>query len=277
MNELNYNERLVICADAVNWLESSEELLTGSVFTAIPDVKDVVQFNSMKNITERAVLYRQWFTRIVHAIFKRLPDGQVAIFSQTDAKFIDTDGQVLEWIDKSHLCSTVASQHHCTLLWHKIALNGDAEVGQYRPAYTHLLCYGKRFTYHTSLFRTPDVLDRGLMTWQKATGLDSCILGIAFLCFVVHTPMVVSPFCGHGTVLSVANYFGLQALGIEISPKRARASQAKTLSHILNAMPATHFLKLGVPESAIPAASEAIESIDCEVPADGSDDEVHET
>ena len=36
--------------------------------------------------------------------------------------------------------------------------------------------------------------------------------------------LVFDPFCGHGTVLAVANEMGLDAVGVEISRKRCRAA-----------------------------------------------------
>jgi tRNA G10 N-methylase Trm11 len=44
---------------------------------------------------------------------------------------------------------------------------------------------------------------------------------------VEHTAcrVVVDPFCGHGTILAVANAFGLDAIGVEISSKRVRKAQ----------------------------------------------------
>jgi tRNA G10 N-methylase Trm11 len=40
--------------------------------------------------------------------------------------------------------------------------------------------------------------------------------------------VVVDPFCGHGTVLAVANEFGLDAVGVELSAKRARKARRMT-------------------------------------------------
>jgi tRNA G10 N-methylase Trm11 len=42
----------------------------------------------------------------------------------------------------------------------------------------------------------------------------------------VRATLVVDPFCGHGTVLAVANALGLDALGVELSPRRCRAARA---------------------------------------------------
>ena len=239
-------QREVVCGDAVDWLENTDDLFKGSVFTAIPDVKDIPLFNSMTDVIKRGELYKIWFVSVAERIFSRLPTGQVAIFSQTDAKVTDSNGHVVTWIDKGHLCAMAAEKCGCNMLWHKITLDTAAPEGQYRPSFTHLICFGKRFTYHTTAFRTPDVLDRGMMSWNKATGLDACILGVAFLRNIVHTDIVISPFCGKGTILATANYFGLPSFGIEICAKRARASLSKNLSDVLSALPLAHLQKLGM-------------------------------
>jgi DNA modification methylase len=46
-----------------------------------------------------------------------------------------------------------------------------------------------------------------------------------------HTPTrtVVDPFCGHGSVLAVANALGLSAVGVELSPKRAKRARNLTI------------------------------------------------
>lgn len=33
---------------------------------------------------------------------------------------------------------------------------------------------------------------------------------------------IIDPFCGKGTILAVANSMGMRAVGVELSPKRAR-------------------------------------------------------
>jgi tRNA G10 N-methylase Trm11 len=40
--------------------------------------------------------------------------------------------------------------------------------------------------------------------------------------------VVVDPFCGHGTILAVANEHGLDAVGVELSAKRARKARRLT-------------------------------------------------
>ena len=42
--------------------------------------------------------------------------------------------------------------------------------------------------------------------------------------------VVVDPFCGMGTMLAVANAHGLDAIGVELSQKRARRARNLTLT-----------------------------------------------
>lgn len=240
--------REVKVADAVKWLVESNEPFHGSVFTGIPDLYDVYGFRSTQEvgINQRADDYKEWFNQVAEAIFRRLPPGQCALFSQTDGKILDTEGRVICWLDKSVLLSNAATKYGCTLLWHKIAIDTSAEISSHRPCYTHLLAFGNQFTYHTRHFRTPDVFNRGQMTWEKATGINVCIIGISFLHYVVHTPVVINPFCGRGTILAIANCFGLSALGVEIATKRAKRAGQRDLRGDFLAIPVETLKVLGV-------------------------------
>jgi len=73
---------------------------------------------------------------------------------------------------------------------------------------------------------SPDVLPRaGAMTWPRAMPVEACAAVARFL--VAHTACrtVVDPFCGLGTMLAVANAYGLDAVGVEQSPKRAERAR----------------------------------------------------
>lgn len=271
---MNYvKNRMVLCEDAIKWLESSNEMFEGSVFCGIPDMYDVYdmlpshsssstqsnessQSNELTESNEssestgntptnglefKAKEYKKWFVRTLQLIFQRVPIGQCVILTQTDAKILSNDGNVVSWMDKSYMCISEAEKFNCTLLWHKIAIDSQAEISSHRPCYTHLLCFGKSFQFHTSQFLTPDVIDRGLMTWEKATGLEACLLCLAFLRYVVNAPCVINPFCGKGTILAVANYFGLRSIGIEVMPKRARKALSKDLRNQINSLPIEKF------------------------------------
>lgn len=238
--ELYEKRRRVICEDAVAWLRSSEDPLEGSIFCGIPDIADVYNFIPSNEIVQRAKDYEEWFLTVIRLIFQRISSGQCVILSQTDGKIIDHEGNLVYWVDKAHLCHRIANEFHCQLLWHKIAIDHNSMstlVSSHRPCYTHLLCFGKDFTFPISQFLTPDVIDRGVMTWDKATGLEACILCIAFLKYVVNAPCIFNPFCGHGTILAVSDYFGVPSVGIEIMAKRARKAQCKDVRSRINLIP----------------------------------------
>ena len=210
---MNYKkDRVVLCEDAIKWLEESHEQFHGSIFCGIPDMYDVYDLLSpsssslttslneggenlsiltsttttttLETILEitktttpigleiKAIEYKKWFIKTINLIYQRLSPGQCVIFTQTDTKILNHSGEVLYWMDKSYLCIAEAEKNNCNLLWHKIAIDDQAEISSYRPCYTHLLCFGKSFSYHTSKFQSSDVINRGLMTWEKAIGLE---------------------------------------------------------------------------------------------------------
>jgi tRNA G10 N-methylase Trm11 len=44
-----------------------------------------------------------------------------------------------------------------------------------------------------------------------------------------HARLVIDPFCGHGTVLAAANALGLDAIGVELTARRAKKARTLTL------------------------------------------------
>ena len=77
---------------------------------------------------------------------------------------------------------------------------------------------------------SPDVLDdAGLMTWSKAMGVAACVLACRYLRNETQTRLVVDPFCGHGTVLAVANVMGFEGLGVDRSSRQVRAARKLTI------------------------------------------------
>ncbi len=53
-------------------------------------------------------------------------------------------------------------------------------------------------------------------------GTAACEAAVAFLRAATPCRVVVDPFCGHGTVLAVANAHGLDAIGVECVRRRPR-------------------------------------------------------
>jgi len=169
--------------------------------------------------------WRAWFIATVALACRALADDAVGLFYQTDVKH---DGR---WIDKGHLvlCGADAAGSHA--LWHKIVCRvapGTVTFG--RPAYAHLICVSRtrRLAPGAS---TADVLPSlGAMTWSRAMGAAACEAAVRFVASV-GARTVVDPFCGLGSVLAAANAHGLDAIGVELSRRRAR--RARSASHAL--------------------------------------------
>lgn len=248
-------DRSMICMDFITYLNSISNL-EGSLMCGIPDIDDIsflskTYFNQPdQRIRNNA--YKKWFIDCVELIFNKLNDGEYAIFSQTDSKIINPNSEMIGWNDKS-VWIALANEKcncNCNLMWHKISTSLDENniIGgyQYRTCYTHLICYGKNVSYNAGLFMTPDIIDRGEMIWNKSIGIESCILCMCFLKYVAKTSCVVNPFSGYGTILAVANYFGLKSIGIEISNKRANKSIKREIEKLIEKIPKSKLMMLGM-------------------------------
>ena len=64
------------------------------------------------------------------------------------------------------------------------------------------------------------------MTWARAMGVEACAATCRFLQEEKGFRTVVDPFCGVGTMLAVANAFGFDSVGVELSAKRAAQARA---------------------------------------------------
>jgi hypothetical protein len=134
-----------------------------------------------------------------------------------------------EWFDKGFLVHREADRLGLRLLWHKIVCRYAPGTQTYgRAGYSHLLCFS-RGVRHDLAASTPDVIaSPGAMTWTRAIGLDACAVACRFVARRTASRTIIDPFCGVGTVLAVANSFGLDAIGVELN--RKRAAQSRTLA-----------------------------------------------
>ena len=207
--------REVHCEDGVAWLARAPLPADHAVVTSLPDLSELPELGFDG--------WRRWFVEAVALAAAAVADEAVAIFYQTDVK---RDGR---WVDKAHLVASGADQAGSALLFHKIVCRAPPGTTTFgRPAYAHLLCVSRALRLAPGA-ATPDVLPRlGEMTWARAMGREACEAVARFLLAHTACRTVVDPFCGVGTMLAVANLHGLDAVGVERSPRRA--ARARTLA-----------------------------------------------
>jgi hypothetical protein len=195
--------------------------------TRLPDDHAII--TSLPDHSELPALgidgWRSWFIATVALGCRAVADDAVAVFYQTDVKH---DGR---WIDKAHLvmCGADAAGSH--VLWHKVVCRVPAGTVTFgRPAYAHLVCLSRARRLAAGV-STPDVLPAlGTMTWSRAMGSAACEVAVRFVASI-GARTVVDPFCGLGSALAAANAHGLDAIGVELSKRRAR--KARSAQHVL--------------------------------------------
>jgi len=209
--------RTVHTTDAIEWLKSADIAPHSSLLGSLPDYSEFPNLSLSE--------WKSWFTETAGLILSRTPDEGVTLFYQSDIKH---EGL---WVDKAYLCQKAAEKLGHELLWHKVLCRAPAGVVTMgRPAYSHLLCFSKKLRLDLGKSQ-PDVLpDLGEKTWERGMGLNACLLIGKFLSEQTKTKVLINPFCGQGSMLATANAFGLEAIGIEKSPKRAEKARKILLS-----------------------------------------------
>jgi hypothetical protein len=206
--------RTIHCEDALAWLERQPAPLSGaSMITSLPDYSEFPG----SSLDE----WKAWFTRAAALVMSRCPDDGVSIFYQTDIK---KDGT---WVDKGYLVQKAAEQVGHAQIFHKLVCRGPAgNISFGRPGYSHLLGFSKAVRPDLAASTTDVLPEAGETTWTRGMGLKACLAACKFV--LKHTPsrVIVDPFCGHGTVLAVANDLGLEAVGVELSAKRAKIARS---------------------------------------------------
>ncbi len=184
-----------------------------AIITSLPDHSEIPSLGVEE--------WKRWFVDTVALACRAITDDSVAIFYQTDVKH---DGR---WIDKGHLVHLGADAAGSHLLWHKIICRVAPGLTTFgRPAYAHMLCISRDRRLLPGV-STPDVIGSlGEMTWSRATPTKACEAAVAFVASL-GTRVVVDPFCGVGTVLAIANSHGMDAIGVELT--RRRATRARKL------------------------------------------------
>lgn len=209
-------------AEALAWLADNPLQSGDAIVTSMPDVSEIRSMDFAQ--------WRTWFIEAARQICSATPHDSVAIFYQTDIKVDD------RWVDKSYLVHRGAEEAEMGLLWHKIAARiepGRTTFG--RPAYSHMLCFSRELRLKPSQSSADVLPHMGEMTWARAIGLEACRALCRFLCKHTQTRRVIDPFCGLGSILAVANEFGLDAVGVDLSAKRVRKARRLGLEQAASA------------------------------------------
>lgn len=205
-------DRIVYCEDAIEWLRNYQDQGKTSFLGSLPD------FSEFQSYTLEE--WKEWFATTAGLILsKTSPDG-VTIFFQSDIKFEGT------WVDKGFLVQKAAEKLGHELLWHKIFCRAPAGTVMFgRPSYSHMLCFSKNGRVDISKSTADVIPDLGEKTWVRGMGLEASLMASQFIKKHTTSSTLINPFCGEGSVLAAANYAGLNAIGIERSPKRAQKAR----------------------------------------------------
>mmetsp|Transcript_35932 Transcript_35932/g.65976 ORF Transcript_35932/g.65976 Transcript_35932/m.65976 type:complete len:325 (-) Transcript_35932:30-1004(-) len=216
---IQHVRRWVCCCDAVEWLRAQPNI-PASVVTSLPDISEL-ESDGIKTVDA----YKAWFIEVATTILSKVRPQDVVIFYQSDVKL---EGGT---IGKAGLCYIAANAVGSTCLWHKIAWTaapGTVRFG--RPSFTHVVAFSKAFrdSHDGKLPKSPDVLDRGNVVWPRGIGIEACRIACHYVA-AAGAECVVDPFCGYGSILSMANSYGVEAVGLERSSKRCKFATQLTV------------------------------------------------
>lgn len=216
---MNHNSnRLVIEEDALGWLTQHSCQPGSSLVASLPDKSEFPKLTLAE--------WKHWFMAAAELIMSKTPDDGIAVFYQSDIK---VDGV---WIDKSYLIMKAAEAVGAELIFHKIICRMRAgTITHGRPAYSHLIAFSKTFRPSADSYNFADVVDDiGEKTWERGMGMNACLFVANFLSRQVKCEVLINPFCGEGSMLAAANARGMNAIGIERSPKRVKKAQLLKIS-----------------------------------------------
>lgn len=220
MSAYTRGQRVIHQADALDWLPKQGKLAGCSLVTSMPDFTEFPQLSLEE--------WKLWFTKAASLVLAACPPEGVVIFYQRDSK---KDGA---WVDKGYLCQKAAEAAGFAQLWHKVVCRAPAgNVTFGRPAYSHLLCFAPTLRLPLEVASADVIPSPGRVTWTRGMGGKACEVACRFILEQTATRTVVDPFCGHGTVLAVANQMGMDAIGVELSRRRAERARELEVGAIL--------------------------------------------
>lgn len=208
--------RTVVTGDGVAWMQGHDFLPEEALVTSLPDVSELPALGFEG--------WRDWFVETATLACTRVHARALAVFYQTD---IRRGGR---WIDKGYLVARGAQAAGAECLFHRIVCRvppGTATPG--RPGYAHLLGFSRGLEAGGAAPAHDVLPELGRMTWTRAMGTAACAEVCRYVLRATPCRTVLDPFCGLGTMLAMANAFGLDAVGVELSPRRAAKARRLTL------------------------------------------------
>lgn len=207
--------------DALAWLRAAGTLEGASVITSLPDVSEEHGGEARAPGVDKLDDWQRWFESAAELTMRAISDAGVAIFFQSDIRHAG------RWVDKGAMVTRAADRAGMKMLFHKIVCRrppGTLTFG--RASYSHLLGFARTLR-PTLKQHTPDLIpDAGEMPSKKSMGVAACVDACRFVLAETTTRTVVDPFCGFGTVLAVANQLGLDAVGVDLSPRMCKKARA---------------------------------------------------
>lgn len=163
--------------------------------------------------------YEEFFRQAVRLCLSVVKDTGYCIFTQTDRKYKG-------WLDKGYWITDEAYNAGFHMVWKKISLNTEPEkVSLFRPSYSHMLCFTKEGPVGKAF---PDVVYSGPHLYTHGFGLHAIEVCIQYL-KEQKVKSVLDPFVGSGTTLALANLYGLDATGVDISEAQCKAARTLKL------------------------------------------------
>ena len=222
--------RSVRCADSIAWLRTVSLPARCHVITSLPDRTEL-------KLSSEA--YEAWFASTVELILSKLPRHSIAIFYQTSGRHSAEGGG---WLDKSLLCHLGARAAGAACVWHSIVSAGG--VGALRTGgrvgYAHMLCFSAAHMLRPGTSCIDVLESRGHMSYAGAMGEDAAAAAVQYVARAHQqasselapseasgSGLVLDPFCGEGTVLAMANAYGLDAWGLDTNRKRCAVASRR--------------------------------------------------
>lgn len=218
--EVHHGDGLAFLADAR--AKGGGTIPGVSVITSLPDVSELPALGEEG--------WQRFFVEAARLCCASIADDALAIFFQSDVKHAGTG-----WIDKGALVSGAARDAGLATVFHRIVLRAPAgTVTHGRAAYSHLLGFSKRARIDLAKPGCDVLPSAGETTWTRGMGVHACRAACEAVLAWTPTRTVLDPFCGHGTVLAVANELGLDAIGVELGGKRARRARSLSVADLVD-------------------------------------------